>query len=123
MVTKTERIPVIKMPGHEVGVKLSNDINKYALDFLHIFNNVKEHSGLIRVWNDYRNSVYVVCNEEMHEATREYLSQFGEVHYDRPVQIVRLPDYDSNFNPVKAWEYDMDKYDDIVVDPGIGVTD
>ena len=119
MVAKTERVPVTKKKGREVGVKLSRDINKYAMDFLHIFNNVKSQEGLIRVWNDYTNKVYVVCTEEMHDALRDYLSQFGEVCYDRPVQIVHFSDYDSNFNPVKAWEYDMEKFDDLVVDPCI----
>ena len=95
----------------EVGVELSHNLEKYALDFLHIFNNVKERDGLIRVWNDYKNGVYVVCDEDTHDALREYLSQFGTIKYDEPVQLLRVDSLASYIS------YDLDKFTDIILDP------
>lgn len=106
-----ERLTVYRVNGYEVSVELSNDINKYALDFLHIFNNVKEQDGLIRIWSNYGNRVYVVSDEETHEALVKYLSQFGEIKSDNLVQIMKVDSWASNLN------YDLDKYDELILDP------
>lgn len=106
-----EKLTVYRENGYEVGVELSRDLGKYALDFLHIFNNVKERDGLIRVWNDYNNGVYVVCDEDTREALREYLSQFGKIKSDNPVQLIRVDSIASNIS------YDLDKFFDIILDP------
>ena len=111
--TIMEKLTVYRENGYEIGVKLSGNLEKYALDFLHIFNNVKERDGLIRVWNDYGSTVYVVCDEDTHEACREYLEQFGEIKSDRPVQLMRVDGIANNIS------YDFDKYDDIILDPVI----
>lgn len=108
-----EKLTVYRENGYEVGVELSHDLEKYALDFLHIFNNVKERDGLIRVWNDYNNGVYVVCDEDTHEALREYLSQFGKIKSDNPVQLIRV---DGLANDIS---YDLDKFYDVILDPVI----
>ena len=113
MYINEENIKVYREDGYEVGVKLSGDINKYALDFLHIFNNVKSHDGLIRVWNDYGSKVYVVSNEEDHDALVQYLEQFGEIVSDRPVQLMMVDSFASEI------EYDLDKYDELVLNPVI----
>ena len=108
-----EKLTVYREDGYEVGVELSGNLEKYALDFLHIFNNVKERNGLIRVWNDYNRTVYVVCDEGTHDALCEYLSQFGEIKSDRHVQLMRV---DGIANSIS---YDFDKYYDIILDPVI----
>lgn len=106
-----EKLTVYRENGYEVGVELSGNLEKYALDFLHIFNNVKERDGLIRVWNDYNRTVYVVCDEDTHDALREYLSQFGTIKSDNPVQLIRVDSLASDIS------YDFDKFYDIILDP------
>ena len=109
-----QKLGTYREDGFEVGVELSWDINKYALDFLHIFNNVKEQSGLIRVWNDYGRNVYVVCDEETHEACKQYLEQFGKIVSDNPVEIIRVDTWTRNHV-----SYDLDKYYDLILDSNI----
>ena len=108
-----EKLTVYREDGFEIGVELSGKLEKYAVDFLHIFNNVKEHPGLIRVWNDYGNTVYVVCTEEMHGPCREYLEQFGTIKSDRKVQIINVDTIATDIN------CDYSKYDDLILNPVI----
>ena len=108
-----ERIKVYREDGFEVWVELSHDLNKYAMDFLHIFNNVKGEDWLIRVWNDYGNTVYVTCKDESdcHKALVEYLSQFGTIRSDRRVQIMYVDAFGSDI------ECDYEKYHDLILCP------
>ena len=95
-------------PAYEVNVVIEGTIQEYAMNFLHIFNNVKTQEGLIRISNDYCNGVQVVCTEEMLEPTKDYLSQFGEIQNVDKVLCMSLeedPDYDYN------------KYMDLVIVP------
>ena len=108
---KAEKLTVYREDGWEVGVELSSNLEKYAVDFLHIFNNVKEQNGLIRVWNNYGNTVYVVSDEDTHDALVEYLKQFGEIKADRRVQIMRVDTWDCDVR------YDYDKYEELVLSP------
>lgn len=93
--------------GWEVTISMEGGIEKYALSFLHIFNNVKEHSELVRVTNDYANGVSVVCYADALEPTKAYLSQFGPVTNVVPVLIVRCG---------SDIEYSDDLYDSVVCD-------
>ena len=110
---KVNKLTVYREDGWEVGVELSNNLEKYALDFLHFFNNVKEQDGLIRIWNNYGNIVYVVSDDDTHDALLEYLKQFGAIKSDRRVQIMRVDAMDSYDNI----RYDYDKYYDLVLSP------
>ena len=94
-------------------MELSSNLEKYAVDFLHIFNNVKSQDGLIRIWNNYGNVVYVVSDDDTHDALVEYLKQFGEIKSDRRVQIMNV-DTMASYHDIS---YDMDKYDDLVLSP------
>jgi len=96
-------------PAYEVNVVIEGNIQEYAINFLHIFNNVKTQEGLIRIANDYSNGVQVVCTEEMLEPTQEYLSQFGEIQHVAKVLCIKLEDDPD--------EYDWRKYDDLVIVP------
>ena len=93
--------------GWEVTVRLDGTLQEYAIAFLHIFNNVKEHSELVRITNDYGNLVYVVCYADALDDTVEYLKQFGEVVAVHSALIVRCG-YDI--------EYSYDMYDAIACD-------
>ena len=110
---KAEKLTVYREDGFEVGVELSSKLEKYAMDFLHIFNNVKGEDWLIRIWNNYGNTVYVTCNgeEENHHALVEYLKQFGEIKSDRKVQVIYVDSWASDIH------CDYDKYDDLILCP------
>ena len=95
-------------PAYEVGIVIEGTIQEYAMNFLHIFNNVKTQEGMIRLTNDYCNGVQVVCTEEMLEPTKKYLSQFGEIQNVAKVLCMSLEE-----DP----DYDWKTYEDLVIVP------
>lgn len=107
MVKTVEPKPIEYSKGFEVTIKMNGDIQEYALNFLHIFNNVKENDELVRVSNDYGNNVSVVCYADALEATKKYLEQFGEIV---DVCSALIVSFGENI------EYDFSKYDTIACD-------
>lgn len=73
-------------------VKLSNDIQQYAMDFLHIFNNVREHPDMLyKLENlDGTNLIFVTCCPADVDAARQYLSQFGKITEEEIIYLVRI---------------------------------
>lgn len=100
---------VWQMEGCAITVELEADnINDYAKDFLHIFNNVRESNELLRVKNYPRsNDVTVYCEPEHKDAAMRYLKSFGKIKGCEKVQMFRMEE------PY----YDLDEYDDIVAIP------
>jgi hypothetical protein len=72
-----------------IKVLLSDDIQKYATDFLAIYNNAKSDPDLYKVYNDYANGVYLVCNPDVKDAAVKFLEQFGEVVNVEFVKLVK----------------------------------
>ena len=64
-----------EMTGTEFIVELSNDLNKYALQLLKIFNNVRESRKLYQVRNNSKNNAFVVCNPKYEELVKEWLEE------------------------------------------------
>ena len=61
-------------------VAIEGDTQKYAMSFLHIFNNAREnHDDIYKVENCYDNRVFVTVNPYCSKEAEEYLSQFGEI--------------------------------------------
>ena len=79
-------------------IKLSmngGDVQQYALNFLAIYNNVKNDKDLLKVYNDYDNGVYLICEEEITDAAVEFLKQFGTVTKVERIEVVcPICDYD-----------------------------
>lgn len=73
-------------------VKLSNDVQQYALDFLHIFNNVREYPDMLYKLENLEgtNLVFVTCCPEDVDAARQYLSQFGKITEEEIIYLVRV---------------------------------
>ena len=103
-----KKVLVDMFDAYEVNVDLGNDLQEYAMNFLKIFNSVKQDKDLIRVTNDYGNGVQVVCVEDALDATKEFLSWFGEIKSVEKVQCVKIEE---------DIDYDFDKYDDQIVVP------
>lgn len=102
----TKQMELVK--GWEVSVEIKGDVQKYALAFLHIFNNVRENDGLVRVENAAdSNVVSVVCYDAYLNATRKYLEQFGEIKGVSSALIVCNMEY---------IDYDFNTYDTIACD-------
>ncbi len=94
--------------GWEVTVKMNEDIQNYALDFLYIFNNVRNNEEMVSVTNyPGINIVSVVCYPDALEATKAYLSQFGKITDIDRALIVRCGD---------DLEYDYETYATAVCD-------
>lgn len=90
-------IRVEKQKGYKIGVEI---LDNYPLNFLHIFNNVRESEELVAITNNYANTVYVTGVEEVREELKHYLSQFGEIVFEEPVLIATLDDtlyYDTEY--------------------------
>ena len=71
----TEKIKVTR-----IRVSLSLDVQKYAMDYLAIANNVRDNRELLAFGN-YPNSedAYVICEESATKATVDWLGWYGNV--------------------------------------------
>ena len=75
-----------------ITVKLSDDIQQYAMDFLHIFNNVRENPDMLYKLENLcgTNLVLVTCCPCDVDIARQYLSQFGKIIEEETIYLVRI---------------------------------
>ena len=84
-------------------VDIEGDVQKYAMSFLHIFNNARENPDCFyKVENCYDNRVFVTCNMEYEDQAEDYLSQFGKIVYKADIRKI-------NVYPVCANSKDYDE--------------
>ena len=94
--------------GYAVTVEVEGNIKEYAESFLHIFNNVREASELIKVKNYYGSSdVTVYCELDAKDKLIKYLNAFGKIKECEKVLICE----------VSEPEYDIEEYADVVIVP------
>lgn len=99
---------VYEMEGYAITVNVEGNIEEYAKNFLHIFNNVRENRELLKVKNYYgNNDVTVYCELDSKDALIKYLKMFGEIKGCEKVLMYQLEEPD----------YDFDKYYDVIVIP------
>lgn len=66
--------------ARRITVDIEGGLEKYAISFLNIFNNVREYPNMMyKVENTYDNRVFVTCPIDHVEEVKEYLEQFGEI--------------------------------------------
>lgn len=105
---KQVKTNVYELEGYAVTVEIEGNIKEYAESFLHIFNNVRESSELIKVKNYYgSNDVTVYCELEAKDKLTKYLRAFGEIKGCEKVLMYQMEEPD----------YDIDKYYDAVIIP------
>ena len=64
----------------QILVDLDGDTQKYALSFLHIFNNVRDSEDMYRLENlSGMNRIIVTCSADIKNEAIMYLSQFGKI--------------------------------------------
>ena len=103
----------IKMNVYEtevcaVKVNVEGGFEEYAVNFLHIFNNVRENKELLKVKNYYDgNDVTVYCKPEFKDATIKYLKMFGKIKSCEKVLAYQLEEPDCDF----------DEYADAIIIP------
>lgn len=69
-----------KEEAMRIVVNIEGDVQKYAMNFLHIWNNARENSDVFyKVGNTYDNRVYVTFNPAYKNEVKEYLEQFGKI--------------------------------------------
>lgn len=85
----------------QITVSLDGNLEKYALSFLHIWNNAREYPEMFyKVENNSGNDVIVTCRPKDAENIKEYLEQFGEITFTEEINwIVISAEYDS-----KGWQ-------------------
>lgn len=99
---------VYQSEGYAVTVEVEGNVKEYAESFLHIFNNVREASELIKVKNYYgSNEVTVYCELEAKDDLVKYLKAFGKIKSCEKVLLLQVEEPD----------YDIDKYYDAVIVP------
>ena len=82
MTLREERNQILKAQkgkAYRIAVELPSDVNKYALNFLNIYNNVRENDDLLKVYNTSGNTVYVVVKEEVKDAAVDWLEWLGKI--------------------------------------------
>lgn len=100
------KMNVYEAEGYAITVEIQGDLEDYAKGFLHIFNNVREHTELKKIENHYgSNDVTVYCDAEYREETIKYLENFGNVKSYTRVLMCQLEEPD----------YDINKYDNAIV--------
>lgn len=100
------KVNVCEMEGYAVTVDVEGNIEEYAKNFLHIFNNVRESKELFKVKNYYGcNDVTVYCELGSKDALIRYLKMFGEIKSCEKVLMYQMSEPN----------YDFDKYDDAIV--------
>lgn len=77
------------MNAVRIGVNVEGTTEQYAVAFLAIYNNVKEYSELLKMYNDYNNGIYLVCETEAQNDTIRFLKQFGEITTITPVKAIQ----------------------------------
>ena len=76
-------------PAVRIKVEMLGDIQTYANHFLVIYNNVKNDRSLLKMYNDYDNGVYLICEEDVKENAIEFLQQFGKIVRVETIETVR----------------------------------
>ena len=105
---KQIKVNVFETDGYAVTVEVEGSVKEYAESFLHIFNNVREASELIKVKNYYgSNDVTVYCELEAKDKLVKYLKAFGKIKECEKVLLYQMEEP----------EYDIDKYYDAVIVP------
>ena len=105
---KDIKINAYATEGYAVTVEIEGGLKEYAESFLHIFNNVRESSELIKVKNYYdSNDVTVYCELEAKDDLVKYLKAFGEIKGCEKVLLLTMEEPN----------YDIDKYYDAVIVP------
>ena len=100
------KVNAYEMEGYAVTVDVEGNIEEYAKNFLHIFNNVRESKELLKVTNHYGcNDVTVYCELDSKDALIGYLKMFGEIKSCEKVLMYQMSEPN----------YDFDKYDDAIV--------
>lgn len=99
---------VYQLEGYAVTVDIEGNVTEYAESFLHIFNNVRESSELIKVKNYYgSNEVTVYCELEAKDDLVKYLKAFGKIKGCDKVLLLQMEEPN----------YDIEKYCDAVIIP------
>jgi hypothetical protein len=106
MKMKETKANVYEFEAYAVRVNVEGDIEEYAVNFLNIFNNVRENKELLKVKNYYdSNDVTVYCKPEFKDVTIKYLKMFGEIKSCEKVIAYQTEEPD----------YDIDEYADAIL--------
>lgn len=105
---KQVKVNVFETEGYAVTVEIEGDLKEYEENFLHIFNNVRANSELIKVKNYYgSNDVTVYCELDAKDNLVKYLRAFGKIKECQKVLVYQMEEP----------EYDIDQYYDAIIVP------
>lgn len=106
-----------KEKATRITVRLEGDVQKYALSFLHIWNNAREYPDMFyKVENNSGNDVYITCRTKDAESIKEYLEQFGKIVYTEEINWIIISaqydkaGYDILFDGENETDFSVDIY-------------
>ena len=80
----TEKVNAIRFE-----VVLPDDVQKYALNWLNICNNVRENEELLTCYNNSGKSVFVICKKDAAPYVEDWLQGFGKVIEKEQVECIQ----------------------------------
>lgn len=92
------KLPYEKRRALRFKVEIAGNIDDYARSFLAIYNNVKNDKDLLKMYNDYGDNVYVICECHVREAATEFLDQFGNILSVEEIEVVQPIGYDYEYD-------------------------
>lgn len=95
----------IKKFAVKIQVRLSDNLNEYAVSFLNIYNNVKSSPQLLKMYNNYGNDVFVIVEDNSKKSALKYLESLGKIISIEKVVVVQ---------PVSAYNGDNIEYLDVI---------
>lgn len=102
------KMNVCELEGYAITVEVEGNIEEYAKNFLHIYNNVRESEELLSIKNHYgSNDVTVYCELDVKDNLVKYLKMFGKIKECEKVLMYQMEEPN----------YDFEKYSDAIVIP------
>lgn len=101
-------LKVQKDKAYRIEVQLPDNINEYATNFLAIYNNTRVDNRLLKMYNNYGSSVFVVVKEKDKEDAIDWLECFGEI-----VEVMEVKTI-TPIVPITCSDEDFDEYVDEV---------
>lgn len=102
------KLKAVKGKAYRIEVKMPRDVTQYALNFLKIYNNAREDSRILKLYNTRGNNIFVVVKESAKDDAVDWLEWFGKIVEVTEVKTI------TPIVPLSCEDSDYDEYADDV---------
>lgn len=103
----TEQVEAIR-----IEIELTGDLQRKALSWLNICNNVRDDSDLLKVYNNSGDGVFVICKKDVADAVKDWLENFGRI-----VEVEEVQCYQPFLLDHKLTDDEMDSLEEHLILP------